>query len=67
MYLQHILRHFADYMGGDDRYDHGFGILKGYRDIPIEEKRIIYRLMGKVVRAYDRLRRNEQDSQNRMV
>jgi len=30
--LAHITRHFADYVCGDDRHDHGMGILKGYRD-----------------------------------
>ena len=30
--LAHLTRHFADYMGGDDRPDHGMGILKGYRE-----------------------------------
>lgn len=30
--LAHLTRHFFDYMGGDDRPDHGMGILKGYRD-----------------------------------
>lgn len=30
--LAHITRNFADYVGGDDRPDHGLGILKGYRE-----------------------------------
>ena len=30
--LAHVTRHFADYMCGDDRPDHGLGILKGYRE-----------------------------------
>jgi hypothetical protein len=30
--LAHVSRHFVDYMGGDDRPDHGLGILKGYRE-----------------------------------
>ena len=30
--LAHLTRHFADYMFGDDRPDHGMGILKGYRE-----------------------------------
>ena len=34
--LSHITRHFADYIGGDDRPDHGLGILKGYREANIK-------------------------------
>jgi len=30
--LAHLTRHFCDYMAGDDRPDHGMGILKGYRE-----------------------------------
>lgn len=30
--LAHITRHFCDYMFGDDRPDHGLGILKQYRE-----------------------------------
>ena len=30
--LAHLTRHFTDYMFGDDRPDHGMGILKGYRE-----------------------------------
>ena len=30
--LAHITRHFSDYIHGDDRPDHGMGILKGYRE-----------------------------------
>ena len=30
--LAHITRHFSDYLCGDDRPDHGMGILKGYRE-----------------------------------
>ena len=30
--LAHVTRHFADYMCGDDRPDHGLGILKQYRE-----------------------------------
>ena len=29
--LAHLTRHFADYMSGDDRPDHGMGILSDYR------------------------------------
>jgi hypothetical protein len=38
-YLQHILYHFTDYMAGDDRPDHGMGILKGYRELHYEDER----------------------------
>jgi len=64
-YLKHILWHFSDYMAGDDRPDHGFGILKEYRDKPIEEKRKIYRLAGKLRRIYERWQ--EKESKNQMV
>ena len=30
--LAHLTRHFTDYMYGDDRPDHGMGILKSYRE-----------------------------------
>ena len=30
--LAHLTRHFTDYMGGDDRPDHGLGVLRQYRD-----------------------------------
>jgi len=50
--LEHILWHFTDYMVHDDRPDHGFGILKGYRDLPDEEKSIIYFLAGRLRRTY---------------
>ena len=30
--LAHLTRHFTDYMFGDDRPDHGLGILSGYRE-----------------------------------
>jgi hypothetical protein len=49
-YLQHILYNFSDYMAHDDRPDHGLGILKGYRDMPDEEKHIIFYLAGRLRR-----------------
>lgn len=55
-YLQHILRHFTDYMSYDDRPDHGFGILKGYRDMPKEYKIKIYQLTGRLCRLYKKHR-----------
>ena len=30
--LAHLTRHFTDYMCGDDRPDHGMGMLKTYRE-----------------------------------
>jgi len=29
----HLLRHFTDYVYGDDRPDHGLGMLQQYRDM----------------------------------
>ena len=37
--LAHITRHFCDYIHGDDRPDHGLGILKGYRERNIKDIR----------------------------
>ena len=34
-YLKHIIWSFSDYVALDDRPDHGFGILKDYRDMPM--------------------------------
>lgn len=50
--LEHILWHFTDYMGHDDRPDHGLGILKGYRDLSDDDKRVIYILAGRLRRTY---------------
>jgi hypothetical protein len=50
--LQHILWHFTDYMAYDDRPDHGFGILKGYRDLPEKERWVICCLAGRLRRLY---------------
>ena len=55
-YLQHILWHFSDYMGHDDRPDHGLGILKEYRDLPQEQKSKIYILAGRLRRLSRRSR-----------
>ena len=51
-YIEHILWHFTDYMNGDDRPDHGIGILKHYRDLPQEEKTKINILAGRLRRLY---------------
>ena len=53
MYLEHIMWHFTDYMGGDDRPDHGMGILKYYRELKDQDKRmIIMALAGRLRRLY---------------
>lgn len=52
--LAHILRHFSDYVGMDDRPDHGIGILSGYRDISRDRKIELYQLSAKINRAYRR-------------
>jgi hypothetical protein len=57
--LEHIIYHFTDYMAYDDRPDHGFGILKGYRDLPQEEKNIIYYLAGRLRRTYRKKQREK--------
>ncbi len=49
-FLQHILWHFTDYMAYDDRPDHGFGILKDYRELPQERKSKISFLAGRLRR-----------------
>jgi hypothetical protein len=49
-YLQHILYHFTDYMSGDDRPDHGFGILKEYRNAAPEVRTMLNVLAGRLRR-----------------
>jgi hypothetical protein len=51
-YLEHIMWHFTDYMSHDDRPDHGLGILKEYRDIDKEGKRIIFIMAGRLRRLH---------------
>ncbi len=48
--LAHIMDHFTDYMAHDDRPDHGFGILKGYRKLSGDRRIEIFRLAGKLLR-----------------
>jgi hypothetical protein len=61
-YLQHILHHFTDYMAGDNRPDHGMGILKGYRDLPDETRVKIAFLSGRLRRLHKKwLSPNEID------
>lgn len=63
-YLQNILWNFTDYMGGDDRDDHGFGILKHYRSLSEERKRIVYRLAGRLRRTYRRRQTSQLKKKN---
>lgn len=55
-YLQHILWHFTDYMAYDDRPDHGFGILKDYRDTTQEKRSVINYMAGRLRRLYNKIR-----------
>lgn len=48
--LSHILWHFTDYMGYDDRPDHGLGVLKQYREADPETKSRIAFLAGRLSR-----------------
>ena len=56
-YLEHILWHFTDYMGGDDRPDHGMGILEKYREVDDDTRRVILGLSGRLRRLYREKRR----------
>ena len=49
--MSHIMHHFTDYMSGDNRPDHGFGILKSYKNLSEERKCEIYVLAAKLMRA----------------
>ena len=53
--IAHILDHFSDYMFLDDRPDHGFGILKGYRTLPDEQRQRVITSIVKVLRAKNRM------------
>ena len=55
--LAHIMNHFTDYMAGDDRPDHGLGILSGYREMDIERKRPVFCLAGKLMRYSRKIRK----------
>ena len=50
--LAHILRNFCDYVGGDDRPDHGWGNLMGYRDLPGERRQELYSFSAKINRKH---------------
>lgn len=45
-YLQHIMWHFTDYVSGDDRPDHGLGVLSGYRKLDAVQKSKLSYLAG---------------------
>jgi hypothetical protein len=51
-YIQHILWHMTDFMAGDDRPDHGMGVLKKYRKIKPEEKTKLNILAGRLRRIH---------------
>jgi len=48
--LANILDHFTDYVSGDDRIDHGWNVLKTWRDNLQETKTRLYILTGKLKR-----------------
>jgi len=54
LFLRHLLNHFSDYVWGDDRPDHGWGILKKYREASDETKVMIGRLYGRILFAIKR-------------
>ena len=54
--LAHIMDHFLDYMFGDDRPDHGFGILKQYRDLDIDKKSSVSVAGCKLIRYSKKIR-----------
>ena len=56
--------HFSDYMAMDDRPDHGLGILKGYRTMDDEEKRVIFFMAGKLRRSYKKHWLKQKDLKN---
>ena len=58
--LRHIMWHFTDYMAGDDRPDHGFGILEQYRYMSNVEKSELYFLAGRLNRLDRKLRERMQ-------
>ena len=58
-YNQHILWNFVDFMGGDDRPDHGWGILKDYRKCPDEKRRKIAFLAGRLRRLHRKWERKQ--------
>jgi hypothetical protein len=64
--LAHIMNHFTDYMGHDDRPDHGLGILKQYRNFSDVGKREIYVLAGRLLRLRRKIQRKQfQDNYGR--
>lgn len=61
IYLSHLLRNFVDFMYYDDRPDHGWGRLKGYRDLPAERKTMMAMLSGKINRMLHRPRKKRAE------
>ena len=57
-YLEHILWHFTDYMGYDDRPGHGLSVLKEYREFSEDKKRVINILAGRLRRTWRKLINN---------
>ena len=53
--------HFTDYMAGDDRPDHGFGILEQYRFLPDKDKIELYILAGRLNRLDMKLRQRKNE------
>jgi hypothetical protein len=53
-------------MAHDDRPDHGFGILKGYREMTDEEKSVIFFMAGKMRRSYKKHWAKQKDLDNGM-
>lgn len=42
IHLEAILNRFTEYMGGDERQDHGLKALGYYRTAPSEVKQVVY-------------------------
>ena len=57
--LAHIMRQLCDYAAGDDRPDHGLNNLKGYRNLPTDDKWDIYNMTGRINRLYYRTKKQE--------
>ena len=57
--LDHVMRHLCDYVGGDDRPDHGLNNLYDYRDMPKDKKIELYHLCAKINRASRKTWRNQ--------
>jgi alpha-amylase/alpha-mannosidase (GH57 family) len=49
-WLSLVMHHYSDYIGGDDRPDHGWARLKEAREASQETKQKIYQIAGKLWR-----------------